>query len=78
MTIFQQLEALRGCGDRLRSIDFIIAEVQFTPMYEGAPLWEDIVKHAADFGFWPVVMDGFCFSPKYEPLQADILLKRSR
>jgi len=71
-----ELEALRGCGKRIRDIEHIIAEVQFTPLYDGAPLWYEIVNYATDFGFTPLVMDGFCFGAEREPLQADVLLKR--
>lgn len=69
-----ELNALRGCGERLRDIDYIVAEVQFQPLYERAPLWDEIVSYTAQFGFSPVVMDGFCFGPDGQPLQADILL----
>ncbi|TWU27180.1 2-O-methyltransferase NoeI [Novipirellula galeiformis] len=71
-----ELEALKGCGDRLRDIEYIISEVQFTPLYAGAPLWHEIVNYATHFGFVPQVMDGFCFAPDGQPLQADVLLKR--
>lgn len=71
-----ELEALRGCGERLRNIRYIISEVQFQPLYENAPLWDQIVDYTSQYGFRPVVMDGFCFSAKNEPLQADILLEQ--
>ena len=72
-----ELEVLRGCGDRLRDIEYIVSEVQFRQLYEAAPLWHEIVDYAAEYGFQPVVMDGFCFAPDGEPLQADILLART-
>lgn len=72
-----EMEALKGCGDRLRDIRYIMSEVQFVPLYDGAPIWNELVAYAADFGFSPVVMDGFCFGPDRQPLQADVLLKRS-
>ena len=72
-----ELEVLRGCGDRLRDIEYIVSEVQFRQLYEAAPLWHEIVDYAAEYGFQPVVMDGFCFAPDGQPLQADILLART-
>ncbi|MCA9052372.1 MAG: FkbM family methyltransferase [Planctomycetaceae bacterium] len=72
-----ELEALRGCGNRLRQIEYIVAEVQFERLYESAPLWGDIVGYTRTQGFEPVVMDGFCFGPDGQPLQADILLRRN-
>lgn len=71
-----ELAALNGCGTRLQDVEYIIAEVQFQQLYDGAPLWTELVGYAAAFGFRPVVMDGFCFGPDHRPLQADILLAR--
>lgn len=71
-----ELSALRGCSRRLRDIEYIICEVQFCRLYEGAPLWQEIVAYLDPFGFSPIVMDGFCFAPDGQPLQADILFKR--
>ena len=72
-----ELIALRGCARRLRDIEYIICEIQFVPLYEGAPLWHEIVLFLAGFEFLPVLMDGFCFSPEGRPLQADLLLRRA-
>lgn len=72
-----ELEALKGCGEALARVQHVICEVQFQPLYESAPLWHEIVQHCQTFGLDPVVMDGFCFGAKGEPLQADLLLKRS-
>ncbi len=71
-----ELEALKGCGKRLSDIQYILSEVQFAPLYSGAPLWYEVIKYTSDFGFQPVVMDGLCFGPEGQPLQADVLLKR--
>jgi FkbM family methyltransferase len=71
-----ELAALRGCSARLRDVRHIVCEVQFHSLYEGAPLWHEIVNFLKPYGFNPVVMDGFCFGPDGQPLQADLLLKR--
>jgi hypothetical protein len=60
----------------LQDVEYIVCEVQFVPLYQGAPLWHEIVTYLAGFGFHPVLMDGFCFAPDGHPLQADLLLKR--
>lgn len=71
-----ELEALKGCGDRIKDIRYIVSEVQFQALYDGAPLWHELVAYTSKHGFQPFVMDGFCFGPDDEPLQADILLKQ--
>lgn len=72
-----ELSALKGCGQRLEDIEYIICEVQFVALYESAPLWDEIVKYLQPRNFKPLVMDGFCFGPSGQPLQADILFKRT-
>lgn len=71
-----ELEVLKGSGKYLDCIEYIIAEVQFTALYEGAPLWHELVEYLKPFKFEPVVMDGFCFGPDGQPLQADILFHK--
>lgn len=71
-----ELAALKGCCHRLCDVEYIMCEVQFSRLYEGAPLWHEIVSFLKLHSFFPVVMDGFCFAPDGSPLQADILLKR--
>ncbi len=71
-----ELEVLKGCGDRLYDIRFIIAEVQFQPLYDGAPPWYELISYVAKFGFEPLLIDGFCFDPDGKPLQGDVLLRR--
>lgn len=71
-----ELNALKGCGERLKDIEYIVTEVQFAPLYENAPVWTEIVNYLRLFSFTPVLMDGFCFDPQGKPLQADILFSR--
>lgn len=73
-----ELAALNGCVRRLHDIENIVCEVQFVPLYEGAPLWQEIVGYLDGFGFTPVAMDGFCFAPDGKALQADLLFRRRR
>lgn len=73
-----ELKVLKGCGNRIHDIEYIIAEVQFKPLYEGSPAWHELVAYVKPFGFTPKVMDGFCFAPDGQPLQADILFERAQ
>lgn len=68
-----ELEVLKGCGEFLKRIEHLLIEVQFTPLYEGAPVWTDILEFLFDRGFYPNVMAEFCVGPDARPLQADIL-----
>jgi FkbM family methyltransferase len=46
-----ELQALRGCGDKLDEIRLVVTEVQFTPLYDGACLFGDIDVFLRDRGF---------------------------
>ncbi|MDH6106152.1 FkbM family methyltransferase [Anabaenopsis tanganyikae CS-531] len=72
-----ELYALRGCGERIKDVEYIVSEIQFIPLYEGAPIWTEIVDYLRLFDFQPILMDGFCFDSEGNPLQADILFSRS-
>jgi FkbM family methyltransferase len=71
-----ELEVLRGLGDRLTDVEYIVAEVQFQALYDGAPPWDAIIQYAAPYGFTPLLLDGLCLAPDGRPLQADVLLRR--
>lgn len=73
-----ELEVLRGCGDFLSSIDYVYAEIQFAPLYEGAPVWTDLLRYLKERGFRPELMGGICLSARGEPLQADLLWRNER
>lgn len=72
-----ELEVLRGAGAFLQAIEYVYAEVQFTPLYDGAPLWTDITSFMIDNGFSPLLMGGIYFSKDGKPLQADCLYGKS-
>jgi FkbM family methyltransferase len=73
-----EMEVLKGCGDFLGHIEYIYAEIQFRPLYEGAPLWTDMLKYLKERGFRPELMGGICLGPAGEPLQADLLWRNCR
>ncbi|MGO9203703.1 MAG: FkbM family methyltransferase [Limisphaerales bacterium] len=46
-----ELEALKGGTELLRKTDFVLAETVFEPMYEGEPLFVDILGFLSGAGF---------------------------
>lgn len=73
-----ELEVLRGCAGALERIEYVYAEVQFIPLYIGAPVWTEIVDYLHAMAFTPQLMGGFCVSPEGQLLQADLLFRNSR
>ena len=73
-----ELEVLIGAAELLASIEYVYAEVQFVALYEGAPLWTDLIRYMWGQQFFPFLVGGFCLSPDGENLQADILFKNCR
>ena len=48
------LHALRGLGDGLRNVRYIIAELEKRPLYRGQALYPEVAAHLAAHGFCPV------------------------
>lgn len=46
-----ELRVLRGCGDLLDSIEWVLVEVSFAPLYEGQPLADEVISYLTDRGF---------------------------
>jgi FkbM family methyltransferase len=72
-----ELEVLKGCGAFLERIEHILVEVQFLPLYQGAPVWNEILAYLCRLGFRPLSMAQFCVTGGGSPLQADLLFKNS-
>lgn len=70
-----ELEVLEGCGEFLNKIEYVFAEVEFTPLYVGSPSWHSVVSFLHKKDFHPVTMAGFCLSPDGELLQGDLLFQ---
>lgn len=73
-----ELEVLKGAGAFLHQIEYVFSEVQFANLYEGAPMWTDVIKFMHQQGFNPYTISGFCLDPNADLLQADILFKNTR
>lgn len=73
-----EMEVLKGAGTLLESIEYILLEVQFMPLYIGAPEWTELVKYLYEHGFSPENMGGFCLDSSGKLLQADILFKNTK
>lgn len=48
-----ELEILQGCGELLRDCCGVEAELMFTPMYTGQPLFSDVERYLRPFGLVP-------------------------
>ncbi len=46
-----ELLALKGLGDRLRDVGLIHMEVEFLPIYQGQPLFDDVHEYLRAHGF---------------------------
>jgi FkbM family methyltransferase len=80
-----ELAALRGATAALRSVQALVVEVSFIPIYQGAPLVAEVVASMAGWGFrlydicglWHRPLDGalaqgdFLFVREGHPLLAD-------
>jgi FkbM family methyltransferase len=73
-----ELEVLKGAGDFLPQIEYVYSEVQFSNLYDGAPIWTDVIKFMHQQGFSPNIISGICLDPNADFLQADILFKNTR
>jgi FkbM family methyltransferase len=50
-----ELEALKGSGDLLSTVSAVHAEVSNVQLYEGAPLYPEVLDWMANRGFFPAV-----------------------
>jgi FkbM family methyltransferase len=66
-----ELEVLRGAERLLASVDEVLTEVSFVPLYVGQPLADDVIAFLAERGF--VAVAG---GDRRDAAQADVLLRR--
>ena len=71
-------EVLEGGKETLKKVDYVLLETSFTQMYEGEPLFAELVETMKSFHFDFVRPIAFLKSNKTgEILQADILFRKS-
>jgi FkbM family methyltransferase len=74
-----ELEALRGADRSLPKLHGIQAELSLVQLYEGAPLWTDVITYLQDRGFHVAQLAPAFSDPKTgEVLQVDGIFTRSQ
>lgn len=73
-----ELEVLRGCTNILKYIKIIQLEISFKELYQGAPLFDEVINYLGKIGFYLVGLEKvFAHEQTKELLQVDgIFLKR--
>jgi FkbM family methyltransferase len=72
-----ELEVLRGLGDLLGDVDFVLLEVAVIPYNEGAPLMVEVLGWMEDRGFVVHDLAGETRLPDGTLAQVDVLFARS-
>lgn len=72
-----ELEALRACGELLDKFTYVAAEGSFIELYEGQVLADDLVAWLRERGYQLVRSYGGISDEHGQPIQADMLFKRS-
>jgi FkbM family methyltransferase len=69
-----ELGVFDGC-DLLTDIDFIYVELSFVELYEGQPLFQEVLDYLVGRGFEIVGMYNQVSTPQFGPTQVDVLFK---
>jgi FkbM family methyltransferase len=73
-----EVQVLRGGVETLRRVDYVVLEASFKPMYEGEPLFMDVVRWMEGRGFRFERPVGWLAAPRSgEILQLDALFVRA-
>ncbi|TWT69064.1 hypothetical protein Pan14r_13480 [Crateriforma conspicua] len=74
-----EIEVLKGMGDAAGRVDAIQLEVSLVPLYENAPLIEDVFAYMRSIGFYPHwISQGFSEGESGQLLQIDAFFFRSK
>ena len=71
-----ELRVFEGC-DAIELIDFIYVELSFVELYEGQPLFGEVVHHLSDRGFAVAGLYNQVSTAEFGPTQVDVLFKRA-
>lgn len=71
-----ELGVFQGC-DTLEQIDFIYVELSFVELYEGQPLFNEVVTYLASRGFRVAGVFNQVKTYTFGPTQVDVLFKRA-
>ena len=73
-----ELEALRGAERSLARLAGIQVELSLVPLYEGAPAWDDVIRHLQKRRFSPAHLEPAFEDPRTgEILQVDAVFMRA-
>lgn len=70
-------QVISGAGKTLSAARTVVVEVSFRPLYEGAPLFDDVYLLMRDLGFRLGGVSGLLAGVEGEPLQADATFERA-
>lgn len=71
-------EVLKGAGDKIKEVDYILFETSFIEMYEGEPLFEEMHDYLNSMGFKILAPVGFFQTSNFQIPQMDMLYKNIR
>ena len=71
-------EVIKGAGDKIKDIDYILFETSFIEMYEGEPLFEEMHEYLSSLGFKILAPVGFFQTSNFQIPQMDMLYKNIR
>jgi FkbM family methyltransferase len=73
-----ELEVLRGAERALPKVHGVQAELSLVPLYEGAPVWTDVIEYLQSRGFHPSGLEPAYSDPETgETLQVDGIFTRN-
>jgi hypothetical protein len=73
-----ELEVLRGAEQLLKQATFVDLELSFVQLYEGAPLYDEVLRHLESRGFGLLSLDPVLVDPADgRLLQVDATLGRT-
>jgi FkbM family methyltransferase len=72
-----ELDVFKGC-QALEDIDFVYVELSFFELYEGQPLFREVMEYLINRNFVVGGIYNQVATPQFGPTQVDVLFKRGR